>query len=295
MSQESQEVLACESKSVKQEPAEDLKFEYYSDIGNLTLLKKEAEQAIGSSPTPEHSLPYPILPSGRPGDFTAIEIKKHNDQGNQNFPQAWQGGCGVDPYWTGGSDPRKWAEWVQYRKEQLALGNTEGLLEPWTNKERGKEFVLHTHSYSSLPSLTLWHNRMGHLNFESVAKIIKRPLPPKGIFCPSCCQGKSTLVPAPKSKGIRATRIGELIHSDMGGPIEVQTPSGKKYFLIFVDDFSRRLFIRLLPRGRGQTTREGKRERQETLICQNSESEAEDNIGRRTRSATKRATETEEK
>ena len=32
----------------------------------------------------------------------------------------------------------------------------------------------------------------------------------------------------------------------MAGPIETSTPSGKRYLLIFVDDYSRRVFVRLL-------------------------------------------------
>ena len=112
----------------------------------------------------------------------------------------------------------------------------------------GKDFVLHTHSFTDHTNnkLLLWHQRLGHLNFDAVAKYLGLPKPQKAVFCPSCCKGKSTLLAAPKDPANRATRIGQLVHSDLCGPIEVCTPSGKKYILVFVDDYSRRLFIRLL-------------------------------------------------
>jgi hypothetical protein len=109
-------------------------------------------------------------------------------------------------------------------------------------------FCLHTHTFTNNTTneLSLWHQRLGHLNFDSVCRILNLPQPKKAIFCPSCCQGKSTLLPAPKEKATRSTRIAQLLHSDMAGPMEVPTPSGKKYILIFVDDCSRRIFLYLL-------------------------------------------------
>jgi transposase InsO family protein len=36
----------------------------------------------------------------------------------------------------------------------------------------------------------------------------------------------------------RATQIGQLIHSNVCGPMHVATPRGSKYFVLFTDDFS---------------------------------------------------------
>ena len=121
-------------------------------------------------------------------------------------------------------------------------------LEPFPQKDvQAKEnVVFHTHQFGNSDTLTLWHERLGHLNFASVARMLNIKPPVKAVFCQSCCQGKSTLTPAPHDKATRATRTGELLHSDMAGPMEVNTPSGKRYILVFIDDFSRRIFIRLL-------------------------------------------------
>jgi hypothetical protein len=39
--------------------------------------------------------------------------------------------------------------------------------------------------------------------------------------------------------GGKAQAILELIHLDVGGPMKMATPSGTKYFVTFVDDYSR--------------------------------------------------------
>lgn len=38
----------------------------------------------------------------------------------------------------------------------------------------------------------------------------------------------------------------DLIHSDVCGPMQTETPSGRKYFVIFIDDYSKYMFIYLL-------------------------------------------------
>ena len=162
----------------------------------------------------------------------------------KNFP----GGPGVDPQWTGGKDPEPWREWVQYRADLLADGNVDG---PTVNQEphegiNNNNFVYHTHDFSNLTELNLWHQRFGHLNYNAVARIINKTVPAKPIFCQSCCRGKSTLLPAPKEKATRASRVAQLLHTDMAGPMETATPSGKRYLLVIIDDYSRRIFIRLL-------------------------------------------------
>jgi hypothetical protein len=37
----------------------------------------------------------------------------------------------------------------------------------------------------------------------------------------------------------RANKVGQLIHSDVCGPMHVPTPGGAKYFALFTDDHSR--------------------------------------------------------
>ena len=50
----------------------------------------------------------------------------------------------------------------------------------------------------------------------------------------------------PKVSTTRATQILGLIHSDVCGPLQSATHMGCKYFVTFIDDFSRYAYVYLL-------------------------------------------------
>ena len=66
--------------------------------------------------------------------------------------------------------------------------------------------------------------------------------------CETCLLSKQTRTPFPKNTANRASRCGELIHSDIWGPAPVETNKGFRYFASFVDDFSRFTTVYLLKR-----------------------------------------------
>lgn len=63
--------------------------------------------------------------------------------------------------------------------------------------------------------------------------------------CGTCCEGKLSRLPFRKSES-KSRAVLELIHSDLCGQMEVFTPSGNRYVLTFIDDFSRYCVIFLL-------------------------------------------------
>jgi transposase InsO family protein len=65
-------------------------------------------------------------------------------------------------------------------------------------------------------------------------------------ICEACLAGKHKRVPFPQAASQRATRSLELMHEDLCGPISPATPSGNKFFLLLVDDFSRYMWVSLL-------------------------------------------------
>ncbi len=100
----------------------------------------------------------------------------------------------------------------------------------------------------------LWHRRLGHRDPEAVKKLFERQLA-DGIKidtcsevakCVSCLKGKMTRKSFPKSSNHRANQPLDLIHSDVCGPMNTLTPSQKKYFLTFIDDYSRYTTVYLL-------------------------------------------------
>lgn len=97
----------------------------------------------------------------------------------------------------------------------------------------------------------LWHRRMGHLNQRSLIELSKGLVtginfkPMVDGACISCLEGKQTRNPFPK-KGSRAKSLLQLVHSDLCGPMESKSLGGAKYFLTFIDDFSRKVFVYII-------------------------------------------------
>ena len=99
----------------------------------------------------------------------------------------------------------------------------------------------------------LWHKRYGHLNNKSI-QIMQQKQMVKGLpklkeaakVCKVCNVGKQQRGKFPKKSGWRASEKLELIHGDLCGPITPTSHSGKRYLLVFVDDFSRKTWIYFL-------------------------------------------------
>ena len=52
--------------------------------------------------------------------------------------------------------------------------------------------------------------------------------------------------PSFKSKNYQSQDILEIVHTDLCGPIGVESYSGEKFFILFVDDYSRMMTIMYL-------------------------------------------------
>lgn len=99
----------------------------------------------------------------------------------------------------------------------------------------------------------LWHLRYNHLSFSTLSKICKGHMV-RGIpniqrqdqVCEDCIFGKHHRDPFPKEKAWRAKKPLELIHSDLCGPMRTNSIGGSRYFLTFIDDYSRKMWIYFL-------------------------------------------------
>jgi transposase InsO family protein len=99
-----------------------------------------------------------------------------------------------------------------------------------------------------------WHKRLGHLAVSTIKKMasenmvdglnIEKEVDQK-FFCDGCAYGKAHRLSFPTGRN-RAGRIGELIHSDLCGPMSCTSPSGAKYFKAFKDDYSGYVTINFL-------------------------------------------------
>ena len=64
--------------------------------------------------------------------------------------------------------------------------------------------------------------------------------------CPGCAFGKAKRLPFPKKSNRKTSRPLELVHSDVCGPFHIDSVGGSKYFVTFVDDYSRYVTVYML-------------------------------------------------
>lgn len=64
--------------------------------------------------------------------------------------------------------------------------------------------------------------------------------------CGSCLLGKQTRKVFPQATSYRATKILELIHGDLCGPITPSRAAGNRYIFVLIDDYSRYMWSILL-------------------------------------------------
>ncbi|XP_073153303.1 uncharacterized protein [Henckelia pumila] len=88
----------------------------------------------------------------------------------------------------------------------------------------------------------IWHLRMRHLNFESLNNLSKD----KMELCENCIIIKQKRKSFPKESLTRASKPLELIHADICGPLKPTSFGKNNYFLLFIDDFSRKTWVYFL-------------------------------------------------
>ena len=94
----------------------------------------------------------------------------------------------------------------------------------------------------------LWHQRLGHLSRRQLNTLVDRELASsvklstafeKLSFCEGCVEGKMQRKPF-KSVSHRQSKLKlELIYSDVCGSLQVESIGGSRYFVTFIDDYSR--------------------------------------------------------
>ncbi|KAK0593237.1 hypothetical protein LWI29_033337 [Acer saccharum] len=65
-------------------------------------------------------------------------------------------------------------------------------------------------------------------------------------FCESCVLGKQKRVSFKKTGRVPAKEKLELVHTDVWGPASVSSTGGKQYFVTFIDDHSRKVWVYFL-------------------------------------------------
>nr|GEV01324.1 retrovirus-related Pol polyprotein from transposon TNT 1-94 [Tanacetum cinerariifolium] len=100
----------------------------------------------------------------------------------------------------------------------------------------------------------LWHQRLSHLNFDTINDLAKNDLVTgltkfkyhKEHICPSCEQGKSKRASHPPKPVPNSRQRLHLLHMDLCGPMRIASINGKRYVLVIVDDYSRYTWVQFL-------------------------------------------------
>lgn len=125
-------------------------------------------------------------------------------------------------------------------------------------------------------SSSLWHKRLGHISKQRIQRLVSDGVLDQLDFtdfdvCVNCIKGKQTNTR--KLSAQRATDVLELIHTDICGPFPTASWNGQRYFITFIDDFSRYGYIYLI------------HEKSQALnVFKNFKAEVENQLGKRIKS-----------
>ena len=132
-----------------------------------------------------------------------------------------------------------------YTGQRIGLGceNGQGIYELVADEpSSGLQALFFT---STATSSLLWHRRLGHPCFDKLKKILPW-LSLTQFVCESCQLGKHHRSSYSSRDGIPSSAPFDLLHCDVWGPFRTPSISGHRYYIVFVDDYTRVSWVYLL-------------------------------------------------
>lgn len=96
----------------------------------------------------------------------------------------------------------------------------------------------------SVSQQLLWHKRVAQPSSHVLSMMFPN-FCKSSIDCEACQVSKSTRLPFPISQS-RSSRPFEIVHSDVWGPSSLESFDGYRFYVTFIDDFTRTTFLYLL-------------------------------------------------
>lgn len=94
---------------------------------------------------------------------------------------------------------------------------------------------------------------MGHHNHDSLRRMVKKghlehieAVSGEDKFCEPCIRAKMKKLHLSRKGHNSASRPLQIIHSDVGGPVNVKSRSGHRYWITFVDEYTRFTWVYFL-------------------------------------------------
>nr|GFA93985.1 retrovirus-related Pol polyprotein from transposon TNT 1-94 [Tanacetum cinerariifolium] len=153
---------------------------------------------------------------------------------------------------------------VAFRRNACFVRNLEGV-DLLSENQTTNFYTINLHDMTSASPICLmdrasstkswlWHQRLSHLNFDTINDLAKHDLVScllkfkyhKEHLCPSCEQGKSKRASHPPKPVLNSRQRLHLLHMDLCGPMRIASINGKRYVLVIVDDYSRYTWVQFL-------------------------------------------------
>ena len=97
----------------------------------------------------------------------------------------------------------------------------------------------------------LWHRRLGHMSEKGMKLLASKGKLPdlKSVdvgLCEDCIYGKHKRVSFSKSARTSKAKKLQLVHSDVWGSVLVRSLGGSRYYVTFIDDSIRKIWVYFL-------------------------------------------------
>jgi hypothetical protein len=130
---------------------------------------------------------------------------------------------------------------VEFDKDGYKVNNVHGTIVAQARREKNL-YLLNVNvrkenanvAKSSNEGTMLWHQRLGHLNMASLKKLenmvngMNLNEVPLHHVCEACIEGKRQRTSFPKGEASRASKLLELVHSDVCGPMKTTSHGGAR-------------------------------------------------------------------
>jgi hypothetical protein len=143
---------------------------------------------------------------------------------------------------------------VLFTKNRAFIQDRRGRVKMIADRDGDLFYLRENHQKACATSVTMtcdifnnWHRRFGHLNFKDLEVMMKENLVTgaklKGTVstnnpCKICISGKFATAPFPRRPN-RSSNLLDIVHTDVCGPMRIESKGGARYFVTFTDDYSR--------------------------------------------------------
>jgi len=103
-----------------------------------------------------------------------------------------------------------------------------------------------SHVGVAMESPSLHHAQFGHPSLAKLQQLVLSLSKLSSLLCESCQLGKHSRSSFPCSVSQRDLSSFALVHSDISGPSRVKSTLGFQYFVTFIDDYSRCIWLYLM-------------------------------------------------